>query len=100
MLAQEGRDFEAVLLWRRGRLATVWIKVATCTLDRRCDPRSPCAASFKGTARGRIIGCGLDGFILGRSLGLAQVEPDIGCQFLEQRARIVRLCVVTFLRLL
>ncbi|MNT66174.1 hypothetical protein D3C72_2042170 [compost metagenome] len=78
----------------------MWIEVATGTFDGRRDARSPCATSFNGAARCRIVGGGIGGFILGRRLRLPQIEADIGGQFLEQRTCVARLCLMTFLRLL
>src|SRR5690606_7296344 len=100
MLAQEGRDFQMVLLHVDAGRAALRVERAAGTLAGRRHSRSPCPASLYGAAGGSVVGHRRARFLALASLLLADIEADIGGQALEQRAGIARLAVLPFLRFL
>ncbi len=98
MLAQESRNFEAVLLGRRCRTPTLIVKVATGAFDCWRNARSPCAACFNRTAGSCVIGHVWRWFAAWFDRWLTDVQADIGGQTLEESAGIAGLFDMTILR--
>src|SRR5690606_41445172 len=99
MLAQEGRDFQMVLLHVDAGRAALRVERAAGALAGRRHPRSPCPASLYGAAGGGVVGHRRARFLALAGLLRADIEPDLGGQTLEQRAGLARLATTPSLHL-
>lgn len=97
MLAQERRDLDVLFLGRLGRCPAMRIERSLGAFGGRRRVRNPWRACLYCAPGRCVVSRRIAGFIAMVVVGRSQVDPDVGRQTLEQRARVARLGVLFFL---